>query len=37
MWDGGRPRMNLHPLLWVPYNMSIINQLSINEGIIKLI
>ena len=34
MWDGGRPRMNLHPLLWETYHMSIINQLSINEGII---
>ena len=28
---GGGTCLNLHPLLWVPYHMSLINQLSINQ------
>ena len=34
MWYGGETSLTLQPLLWVPSHMSIINQLSINEGII---
>ena len=34
MWDGGGTNMNLTPLLWVPYHMTIIKLHSINLGII---
>ena len=34
MWYGGETSLTLQSLLWVPSHMSIINQLSINEGII---
>ena len=30
MWDGGGTNLNLHPLLWVPYHMTLINEYSIN-------
>ena len=34
MWDGGGTHLNLHPLLWVPYHMTLINLLSITKRII---
>ena len=34
MWDGQGTYMNLKPLLWVPYHMTLINHDSFKLGII---
>ena len=36
MWDGQGTYMNLMPLLWVPYHMTLINQHSFNLGLIQM-
>ena len=32
MWDGQGTYMNLMPLLWVPYHMTLINQQTFKLG-----